>query len=202
MSKRLRVGLWATAKRSVIPRGRYLALASAGMIAAASLTFAAAGPAAAQSGVFVYLASASQYHLYVPRLAANQEIGVEASDSYYHTWNILDEGYWSAAGVSGEGYEFQVSGSNLCIADTDPNGTTGQGGASGQNVPKLQTCGANGTVWVASANGDGYFLYDRYMLNNYGYPDVIGDYIPSHNDVFALVNTNFLNSNWFVRWEF
>jgi hypothetical protein len=174
----------------------------AGIIAAGSLTFAAAGPAAAQSGAFVYLASASQYHLYVPRLAIKQGVGVETSNSYYDNWNVIDEGYWSAAGVSGESYEFEVSGSNLCVADTDSRGTTGQGGASGDNVPALQTCGANGTVWVASANGDGYYLYDRYLLNNGGYPDIMGDYVPSSNNVFNLIDSNDLNSGWFVRWLF
>jgi hypothetical protein len=202
-SKRLRVGLWATAKRSVIYRGRYLALVGAGIIAAGSLAFATAGPAAAQSGgEFVYLASASQYHLYVPRLATKQEVGVETSNSYYDEWNVLPEGYWSAAGVSGQSYEFQVSGSSLCVADTDPSGTTGQGGGSGMNHPDLLACGANGTVWVASANGDGYYLYDRYLLDLYGYPDVMGDYVPGSSNLFALIDTNDLNSGWFVRWQF
>ena len=202
ISKWLRARILATTKRPVMRRVRYLALGSAWALAVGALTFASAGPAAAQGGVFVYLASANSFHLYVPHLQANQEIGVEPSDSYYYTWNVLDKGYWSAAGVSGESYEFQVYGSNLCVADTNPKGTTGQGGASGQNVPYLQTCGANGTVWVASANGDGYFLYDRYFLNNGGDPDILGDYNPGTNNVFNLVNDHFLNSGWFVRWLF
>jgi hypothetical protein len=188
----------AAIKRCATRQVQFLAIGSVGALAVGALAFASAGPASAQSGVFVYLSSATQFHLYTPHLQANQEIGVEPGDSYYYKWNVQDMGYWSAAGISGEGYSFQVAGSNLCVADTDPNGTTGQGGASGENHPVLQTCGANGTVWISSSG----FLYDRYLLNNYGYPDALGDYNPGTNNLFALVNTNFLNSGWFVRWLF
>lgn len=188
----------AAMKRSVGRHVRYLALGSAGALAVGALAFASTGPAAAQSGALVYLSSATSFHLYTPRLQTKQEIGVEPGHSGYYTWNVTDMGYWSAAGISGEGYSFQVSGSNLCVADTDPYGTTGQGGASGQNHPVLQTCGANGTVWVSSSG----FLYDRYLLNTYGDPDALGDYNPGTNNLFALVDTHFLNSGWFVRWLF
>jgi hypothetical protein len=190
-----------------------IASAGAGLLATGALTLAVAGPAAAQGAApaakgsvatgLVYLASSPSHDLFTPKLSAGQEMGVYPYGTDYYTWNMIDEGYWTAAGVAGEGYEIQAYDSNLCVGDTSAQGTTGQGGASGQNQPTLRTCGANGTIWIASANGDGYFLYDRYLLDNGGYPCILGVYSPgSGTTVVDLVNQNFLNSNWFVRWQF
>ena len=114
------------------------------------------------------------------------------------TWTVTDKGSWTANGITGEGEEFASYGTNLCIADTTPQ-------SGGYSTPSLQSCGANGTVWVACSNGDGYFLYDRFFLNQGGGSDNVdqlGVALSSGQRVLQMVNENYASAAWFIRWQF
>ena len=174
---------------------QFAALASGTALAVAIVTIGVADPAMAQSNGEVYLASAEGFNLYVPgtvKQGAEIKVGTDVQPN--EQWTVTDKGPYDGSGVKGEGEQFANYGTNWCIADTVYPG----GGTSTAN---LQPCGANGTVWVACKNGDGYLLFDRYLLNNGGTANILGINFDA-GETLLLVNENYASSEWFIRWAF
>ena len=108
----------------------------------------AAGPAAAASK----LASASVpgWGLYISSPAA---VDVTNVATKIQTWNVIDQGHGTWGGISGESFEFQQPGTNLCL-------TWAHNILFSGDPTYLTTCLSNGTSWVDSAKR----LYSRYEL--------------------------------------
>lgn len=149
-------------------------------------------PAAAAGNTAVYLPNGGDYGLFAPDGVTNYyEVSVGSQPG---TWRAVDEGSWTANGVTGIGWEFVAvytsgAASNLCLADN-----------SQYQTAFLTTCGADGTVWVAVANGNGYFLYDRYLLDS-GLDRVLAAPAPlSVSPLAELVAPGAVGGNTFGRW--
>jgi hypothetical protein len=176
---------------------RFAALASGTALTVTIVTIGVAAPAMAQSNGEVYLASAEGFDLYVPgdvEQGAEMRVGTDVLPNAQ--WTVTDKGPYDGHGVTGEGEQFANYGTNWCIADTvNPGG--------GTSTPNLQACGANGTVWVACRSGDGYLLFDRYLLNNGGTANLLGiNFDAGDGETLLLVNENYVSSDWFIRWDF
>jgi hypothetical protein len=137
---------------------RWAALAAA--MVGCSMTLSTGSASAASSTEFEYLYLVNQPSWYANPLGSSVNSGVEITTSLFTLgWFVTPVGTTSKAGVSGEGYTFAAENSaggnsNLCLADTQINGPV-----------SLQSCTADGTVWVAENNQNGVIFYDRYFLN-------------------------------------
>jgi hypothetical protein len=114
-------------------------------------------------------------------------------------WAFNDlETKWSGGSprITGEQIEFRsiyTSGneSNLCLAD------------AGTGFAYLDTCGNNGTIWVAVVSGNGTYLYSRYWTNQ-GDNLVLNVHNPSNDQFVGLYAPQILKSGDgnYARWKF
>ena len=78
---------------------------------------------------------------------------------------------------------------NWCIATTE-----------NLQVPWLQACGANGTVFIAVQSQDGYLLYSRFLVNE-GHNDVLAVEYPGPTVELTTVPVSDVGGNWYGRWS-
>jgi hypothetical protein len=186
--------------RRVLFRLRRLAIvAGAVALTAGTLTAVFGGPASAQSNsTQLYLANDNSLGTYA---ASGVKAGslVQVKLQPWGNWAVEPQGYWSANGISGYGFYFAAittSGtvSNLCLDDGYGVSTTN---------PALQTCGSDGTVWVAVSSGDGWLLYSRYMLDGdcgAACDGVLAVCHPVVDEVTELIRADEVGGDCYGRW--
>jgi hypothetical protein len=182
-------------KRTPEHRLRQRFAASAAALSVAGLIFAGAAPATAAPQVsadFIYLATAPSWSTY----ATGGVIGdspVAITNGQPGGWYVQPEGTSSGNGISGNAYEFYAVLTSGKLSDWCIGGTS-------TYPAELLACGANGTVWVAVPNGDGYLLYNRYQLNR-GTDAVLAAYSPFSNGADLYIEpTNGIPSQFYIRW--
>jgi hypothetical protein len=130
-------------------------LSVAGLVAlltavTAGSTALAAGPAPAPASAKLASATVPGWGLYVSSPTAVDVTNVAGK---IQTWNVVDQGHGTWGGVTGESYEFQQPGTNLCL-------TWAHNILFAGDPTYLTTCLSNGTSWVDSAKR----LFSRYEL--------------------------------------
>lgn len=166
---------------------RFAALAGAAALTAAG-TFIPAGPAnaASNTGDVIFLANDFPFGMYAASgVVHDSTIAVDRTPGY---WVLVAppgglSGQWEIAAVTASG---KVT--DWCIASTAVLAT-----------PALQPCGANGTVFVAVESGDGYLLYDRFLLDE-GKDDVLAVNSPANGRPVVTLPVNDVGGSWFGRW--
>jgi hypothetical protein len=166
-------------------------VASVTLTAPASASVSAPGhvPAATcstASDFQIYLTSATTYGPY----DSSPYIEVKAPNP--GLWYLVDQGQWSADGITGESWEFEVAtdagcNTGVCMGDTVNTGWV---------VP--MECGANGTSWVEVRNGGGYYLYNRYFLDKNSQQVLVA--WPNSGDPAAIEPPGTVGGGEFGRW--
>jgi len=168
--------------------GRATALAGAVALAATALITVAAGPALAGGSDQIFLTNAADH---LGMYAANgvvQNSLIAVNPNYGGEWEVT-----AIPGYSNE-FEFQAITqkgviTNWCIATTE-----------NLQVPWLQACGANGTVFIAVQSQDGYLLYSRFLVNE-GHNDVLAVEYPGPTVELTTVPVSDVGGNWYGRWS-
>ncbi len=183
-----------TAARA-IARRRYLALAVSVAFGALPAITATAGPAAAQSTYHICLTYSSSWCLNGLNGKTTQNNSVVMYNLNDHPndngWDPVYDGTWN--GTSDIQWEIaSTQNTKLCLANTNNNATS-----------RFEPCGANGTVWVQmpDPNGDGYYLADRYYLDD-GLPTSITALSPfANNEGTPLYDQPAFGNEW-MQWSF
>lgn len=177
--------------------------ASAAALAAGTFATALAAPASASTPTNL-LGKTTLVLSNFPELGTYAADGVTersviAVDGSPGQWAFDDlETKWSGGSprITGEQIEFRAITtkgieSNLCLADA----TT--------SVAYLETCGDNGTIWVAVVSGNGTYLYSRYWTNQ-GDNLVLNTHNLKDGDSVGLYQQTILKSGDgnYARWKF
>jgi hypothetical protein len=146
-----------------------LAIFGAAIFVSATMTAVLAGPASAgtlPSGGPICLVNHPAYCLYYNPALAIAELNTTSTGTGAENWYTEYVGQTAINGTEWDDYYISTTNSfsgnsSHCLTVFTVNASVGTG-----------PCGANGTVWVWSADANGNDLVSRYFLNNGNYQDL------------------------------